>query len=255
MKSMKIPRSIMCTIVITMALSLLTPLANTNYVDAASKKPKKVKGVEMSSFVNEASGKPNIVLQWNKQKKAKKYQIAYKVKGDKKWKYKKTKKDYMKFKAVKENKRYQMKVRAIGKGNKKGKWSKTKTRKTGLTYVTQAFNCLQKERTKAGLLPFELGGSKLQSYAKTRAQELSSKYSHSRPNGKRLEAGEVIGMSNWRDGADQVSDWMKSSGHKKTITDPRQHYIAVGYFYKNDIGYFVTVFDYEGRYEIEEIEE
>ena len=58
-----------------------------------------------------------------------KYQIAYKIKGAKKWKYKYTTKASLKIKKLKKGKKYVVKARVLKKSGKqtyKGKWSKIK---------------------------------------------------------------------------------------------------------------------------------
>ena len=62
-----------------------------------------------------------------------KYQVAYKVKGTSKWKYKKSKNQTIKIKSLKKGKKYQIKVRALAYASDpkeppaKGNWSKVKT--------------------------------------------------------------------------------------------------------------------------------
>ena len=69
---------------------------------------------------------------WKKAKGVSKYQIAYKLKGKKKWKYKtvSSKKKSITIKKLKSKKRYQFKIRSYKKINGKNvasKWSKTRT--------------------------------------------------------------------------------------------------------------------------------
>ena len=62
---------------------------------------------------------------WKKAKNAKKYEVAYKMKGAKKWTTKKTAKLKITLK-LKAKKAYQVKVRSIN-GSAKSAYSKTKT--------------------------------------------------------------------------------------------------------------------------------
>ncbi len=64
-------------------------------------------------------------VKWSKAKNAKKYEVAYRIKGTKKWKTKKTTKTSISLK-LKAKKAYQVKVRSIN-GKLKSAYSKTKT--------------------------------------------------------------------------------------------------------------------------------
>jgi len=70
--------------------------------------------------------KKTAVVAWKKAANAKKYQVAYKAKGAKKWTIKKTSKTKITLKKLKAKKKYQVKVLAIN-GSAKSKYSKVKT--------------------------------------------------------------------------------------------------------------------------------
>ena len=74
------------------------------------------------------SAKKALVV-WKKAKNAKKYEVAYRAKGTKKWTVKKTAKTKIALKKLKAGKAYQVKVLAVN-GSEKSKYSKIKTIKT-----------------------------------------------------------------------------------------------------------------------------
>lgn len=86
----------------------------------AASKPAKVAGVAMSARTSSS-----VTVKWNKAKRAKKYQIGYKISGGS-WKYKTIKSKYKsrKFTGLKAYKKYYFRVRGIS-GKRKGKWSST----------------------------------------------------------------------------------------------------------------------------------
>ena len=74
--------------------------------------------------------KKSLTVKYKKAKYAKKYQVAVKKKGAKKWKYYSTKKLTRKVKKLAKGKKYQVKVRGVNVVDGDiyyGKWSKTKT--------------------------------------------------------------------------------------------------------------------------------
>lgn len=84
----------------------------------AASRPAKVTGLKVSSKTTET-----INLQWSKAKRAKKYQLAYRVAGGS-WKYKTIKARSYKITKLKGYTRYYFRVRAVN-GKRKGKWSAT----------------------------------------------------------------------------------------------------------------------------------
>jgi len=99
------------------------------------------------------------------------------------------------------------------------------------------------ERKKVGAPPLVANNNLLKRAAKTRAKEIFTSFSHTRPNGKDvgssyLEVGGKysqgwIGLGeNIALGQDStkmvMNDWMNSEGHKQNILDPLYKQIAVG---------------------------
>ena len=82
----------------------------------------------------------------------------------------------------------------------------------------EAFNLINAERQKAGL-PALTWNSSLESLAKTRAKEVTTKYSHIRPDGTNVAkthlCGETIG--NRPTASMVVNGWMNSRGHRNII--------------------------------------
>lgn len=85
----------------------------------------------------------------------------------------------------------------------------------------EAFNLINAERQKAGL-PALAWDSSMESLAKTRAKEVTTKYSHVRPDGTQVVNGvngvryaEVI--ANRPSASSAVKGWMNSSGHRKIL--------------------------------------
>jgi len=100
------------------------------------------------------------------------------------------------------------------------------------------------ERKKHGLPPLEVD-DELMELAQVRAEEISRKYSHERPDGTRVSethrCGENIGAR--KTAAIQVEKWMASGGHRHNILLERYRSIGVG-CYKSGIGriYWVQIF-------------
>lgn len=65
--------------------------------------------------------KGKVIVSWTKQKGIKKYRLAYRIKGTKKWSYKMIKGNTYTFKKLKA-KTYSFKVQTVN-GKKKGRWS------------------------------------------------------------------------------------------------------------------------------------
>lgn len=103
----------------------ISPVSKVSPTEVSSKIPAKV---VITSTTSKSNG---FTMAWGKAKKAKKYQVAYKIYGTKKW----TKKITSKLKFTVSGKpftKYSFKVRAIN-GSKYGKWSDIRTLTTKLT--------------------------------------------------------------------------------------------------------------------------
>ena len=105
--------------------------------------------------------------------------------------------------------------------------------------VAEIVSLVNSERAKAGLAPLTLndGASKA---AQTRANELRTSFSHTRPNGKNFataltEAGVTYRSSGENiaygqtSAAKVMSDWMNSSGHRANILNSGYTEIGVGH--------------------------
>ena len=100
------------------------------------------------------------------------------------------------------------------------------------------------EREKHGLHPLEVD-EEVMELAQIRAKEVSTKYSHERPDGTRVVkthgCGENVGAK--KSAEKQVASWMNSEGHRTNILRERYQSIGVG-CYKADDGrtYWVQIF-------------
>lgn len=101
------------------------------------------------------------------------------------------------------------------------------------------------ERENRGLEPLAIDDD-LMALAQIRAEEVSVKYSHERPNGTRVVVehpgyGENVGGK--ASAEKQVASWMSSEGHCANILRERFHRIGVGcYQAANGSHYWVQVF-------------
>ncbi len=104
------------------AFAEITVTDGTNPVVPVVKPAKPAKPVIKSA---KRKSKTKGTVKWGKAKNAKKYEVAYRIKGTKKWNTKKTTKTTITLK-LKARKAYQVKVRSIN-GTAKSAYSKTKT--------------------------------------------------------------------------------------------------------------------------------
>ena len=111
---MKIKKILAILLVMLLAVSMM----------GASKTPAKVTGVKAVTATESAIG-----ISWKAAKYAKKYELQYKASTAKKWKSVKTSAKKATVKSLKQNTKYQFKVRGIN-GSKKGSFSATITQKT-----------------------------------------------------------------------------------------------------------------------------
>ncbi|MCB7318245.1 CAP domain-containing protein [Lacrimispora sp. 210928-DFI.3.58] len=106
--------------------------------------------------------------------------------------------------------------------------------------AAQVAELVNKERAKAGLSPLTWN-TKAASAARTRAEELTASFSHTRPNGSSFstaltEAGLTYSRSGeniayGQTSAEQVMEqWMNSSGHRANILDQNFTSIGVGHY-------------------------
>lgn len=111
-------------------------------------------------------------------------------------------------------------------------------------YALDVIKLTNAEREKHGLHPLEVD-EELMELAQTLAEEVSVKYSHTRPDGTRVVkthgCGENVGAK--KSAEKQVTSWMNSKGHRTNILLERYKSIGVG-CYKADDGrtYWVQIF-------------
>ena len=185
------------------------------------KTSKKIKKIKMSK---------KGIVKVTFQKKAKKF----KVKGIKKGKVTLTV-TYTNKKKTK----YYIKVKAAKKSTSANQKDKT----TSINREEEVVRLVNKERTKAGLKALTTDAT-LQKAAAKRAQELTSLFSHSRPDGTRcftvldqyhisyMAAGENIAMGQTTP-QEVMNGWMNSEGHRANILSGNFTKIGVGvYKYK-----------------------
>ena len=107
-----------------LAILLVMLLAVSMMGATSSKTPAKVTGVKAVTATESAIG-----ISWKAAKNAKKYEVKYKVSTAKSWKSVTTTSKKATIKSLKQNTKYQFKVRGIN-GSKKGSYSTTITQKT-----------------------------------------------------------------------------------------------------------------------------
>lgn len=113
-------------------------------------------------------------------------------------------------------------------------------------YAQEIFDLTNEEREKAGLEPLEWNDN-LTEAAQIRAEEITQKFSHTRPNGESP-------LEEWYfDGAhaeiitgaispeDAVSRWMASDGHREAMLKERFKSVAVGCYVVNGSLYCVEL--------------
>lgn len=112
-------------------------------------------------------------------------------------------------------------------------------------FADQVAKLVNEERAKAGLSPLTVKRD-VAAAAQTRAREIQTNFSHTRPDGSSFstaltEAGVSYRLSGeniaygQRDANQVMRDWMNSSGHRANILNPGFTSIGVGH-YKNAAG-------------------
>lgn len=114
-------------------------------------------------------------------------------------------------------------------------------------YAEEVINLINKEREKAGLQPLQTDET-LMKAANVRVKEISSYFSHTRPNGESYitaatEAGypnryvgeNITGFANTPKWA--VENWTESEGHRKNYMKSEYTRIGVAYLYDQDSEY------------------
>ena len=123
------------------------------------------------------------------------------------------------------------------------------------SYMQQVISLVNEERAKMGL-PSVTEASDLASAAAVRAKEISSSFSHTRPNGsyyntaldengvKYRGSGENIAYGQ-RTAQEVMDGWMNSQGHRANILNGSYTKIGVGFYEgSNGVKYWVQLFTY-----------
>lgn len=113
-----------CRVLLVSVIAIAMIGAAALPVSAASKTPGAVKGVKVTKATYNS-----VSLSWSKAKKAKKYEVQYKVTGASKWSTKKVASTKVTVTSLKQNTKYSFRVRGVN-GKKKGKYSKVVYKKT-----------------------------------------------------------------------------------------------------------------------------
>ena len=113
----------------------------------------------------------------------------------------------------------------------------------------EVIRLVNNERAKAGIALLEMDISLMQS-CNIRAEELTIRFSHERPNGESCfsvitfeskASGENIACGQ-PDANSVMTSWMNSEGHRNNILNPNFTHIGVGYMLKNNTAYWVQLF-------------
>ena len=113
----------------------------------------------------------------------------------------------------------------------------------------EVIRLVNNERAKAGVAPLEMDLSLMQS-CNIRAEELTIKFDHVRPNGascfsviafESKASGENIAKGQ-TDASSVMATWMNSKGHRDNILSPNFTHIGVGYLLQNNTAYWVQLF-------------
>ena len=113
------------------------------------------------------------------------------------------------------------------------------------TFAQEVLELVNQERAKMGEKPLRLADDLL-NVAAIRAEEISRKFSHTRPNGKPFHTALFKGTNyylgeNIAAGATSpeavMEQWMNSPGHRKNILTAKYRELGVGYLYLPDSEY------------------
>lgn len=94
-------------------------------------------------------------------------------------------------------------------------------------WAQEVFELTNQERIKNGCQPFQYN-QRLQDYGMIRAKEISTNFSHYRPDGTVGDYHENIAGGYSPEGV--VRSWMNSSGHRAAIMNPNFTHIGVGVY-------------------------
>ena len=129
----------------------------------------------------------------------------------------------------------------------------TNVPETDNSFTAQVVALVNEERAKAGLSPLTVD-SKVSAAADTRAREIETSFSHTRPDGSSFStaltqsgvsyrgAGENIAYGQ-KTPKDVMNSWMNSQGHRANILNKDFTTIGVGYHQNsNGTGYWTQLF-------------
>jgi len=130
----------------------------------------------------------------------------------------------------------------------KTKVSTTKKTLSRTEYAAEVIRLVNAERGKRGLSSLK-NSSVAEQAASIRAKEISGKFSHTRPNGKKFHTvitdmgyrSKYRGENLARGQASPqqvVDDWMDSTGHRENILDADFTHIGVACYYIDDGSYY-----------------
>ena len=115
--------------------------------------------------------------------------------------------------------------------------------------IRGVYNLVNQQRANSGVSKLEYRND-LQSAANTRAKELATNFSHTRPNGSAcftaINVSYKTAVENIAYGSDDVSgtmnQWMNSKNHRENILSTKYTGIAVGCYEKDGVKYWVQLF-------------
>lgn len=120
------------------------------------------------------------------------------------------------------------------------------------SYMVEIARMVNEQRAAAGVPPLQVS-PELCSVAVLRSEEITSVFSHSRPDGRPCSSavsdagidssycGENIAYG-YRSTGEVMSGWMNSSGHRTNILNPNYLYIGVGMVSVNGRKYWTQIF-------------
>lgn len=120
-------------------------------------------------------------------------------------------------------------------------------------YAAQVLELVNEERAKSGLAPLTLDAS-ASSAAQTRAKEIVSTFSHTRPNGSSFSTALTEAGASYRSAGENIAygqnspeqvmnSWMNSSGHRANIMSSNYTRIGIGHYETADgTDYWVQLF-------------
>jgi len=114
-------------------------------------------------------------------------------------------------------------------------------------YRQEVIRLVNKERGNVGV-PALYADDKAMEYAQTRAQEIATSYSHTRPNGLKKPNDELEAAINENIASGQstpesvMAAWMNSPGHRANILARDMYAIGVGCYYDGDMFYWSQEF-------------